>query len=268
VTRLRLTSSHVLLLACGGLYVVAAAQARSPRGTALAVAVGAVSSPVLALTNTLGQAWQDFQVGQRNLELTLAELAVLRQQVNELKRTNQLLSSELATLRQGSTLLAGLPSLAENAVLARVVARDVLTTHTVLLDRGARDGVRADAAVLAEDGVLGRVEHVLPESCQVQLLSHPAAAAAARIVGIAAEVLLLGGDHATLTGLSPYTEVPADTPVLTTGSEGIYPPGLLLGTTKEARTSGLFTVVSVHLAVQPAQVTVALILSPVPRGLP
>ncbi|MFH1176387.1 MAG: rod shape-determining protein MreC [Acidobacteriota bacterium] len=267
MARHRLTSSHVLLLACGGLYVAAAAQARAPRRSALAVAAATISAPVLAAADSLGTAWDDLGLGRRDIERTLAELTQLREQAGELRRTNQLLASEVATLRQGSRLLAGVAPLAEGAVLARVVAREVLTTHTLLLDRGARDGVEADAAVLAEEGVLGRVETVFAGSCRVQLLSHPAAAAAARIVGVPTETLLLGGEQATLTGLSPYTEVAPDLPVVTTGSEGIYPPGLLLGTTGQGRTTGLFTVVEIHLAVQPAAVLVALILPPPARGI-
>jgi len=260
VLRLRLRSSHLLLLLCGGLYVAAAAQARGPRGSALSTGVAALTGPILYAFNAAGAAWQDLRDGQRDLAATLADAARLRRENGELKRANQLLTAEVAALRQGSRLLATFPSFTENAILSRVVAREVLTTHTLRLDRGGDDGVAADSAVLAEGGVLGRVDQVLDGSCRVQLLSHPAAAAAARVVGIEREALLLGGDRPSLTGLPPYTEVAPGTPVFTTGSEGIYPPGLLLGTTLEARSAGLFTAVDVQLAVHPADVVVALVL--------
>ena len=115
-------------------------------------------------------------------------------------------------------------------------------------------------AVLAEQGVLGRIDLVTPHTARVQLLSHPSAAAAARIVGIGGELLLLGGKRITLTGLPPYTSVPTEAPVVTTGSEGIYPPGLLLGTTGTSGNEGMFTVVEVNPAVHPADTAVVLVI--------
>jgi rod shape-determining protein MreC len=269
VVQLRLRPDLAIVVVCVGLYIGSAAQVRSPfGGTALSVAVTTISSPVVALGNALGTAWQLFWAGQENLRKTLGELRRLRLESAELRRTNQLLSAEVTALRQGSRLLGAYPSLAEHAVLARVIARDLPRTHTLRLDRGSRDGIHIDGPVLAEGGLVGRVDQVLDHSCRVQLLTHPAAAAAAAVAGVQQEALLVGGDHPRLTGLSPYTQVPIDTPVLSTGSEGIYPPGLLFGTTLEARNDGLFTVVPVRLAANAAEVTAVLVLAPVVRGAP
>jgi rod shape-determining protein MreC len=268
VVRVRVRPDLAIILVCAGLYVGAAAQARTPRGTALSVAVAAISMPMVTMTNVIGQAWHDFREGQRNLSATLTELERLRSEDGELRRTNQLLTAELAALRQGSRLLGAFPQLAEHAVVARVVARDIVRSHIVRLDRGSGDGVRLDAPVLAEGGLLGRVDRVQDHSCRVQLLSHPAAAAAARIVGTLGEALLMGGDPPRLTGLPPYTQVALGTAVLSTGSEGIYPPGLLLGATLESRLEGIFTVVPVQLAAGPAEVMVVLVLAPATRSAP
>ncbi len=265
--RVRLRPDLTIILVCGALYVGAAAQVRSPAGqSALSLAATAVAAPAVALGNALGSAWEDFRAGRRSLAATLAELGRLRDENAELRRTNQLLGAEAAELRQGSALLAAFPSLAEHAVLARVVARDLLRTHSLRLDRGSVDGVRADSAVLAQNGLLGRVDRVLEHSARVQLLSHPAAAAAAAFPGVAGEGLLVGGDAPHVTGFPPYTKVAADTPVLSSGSEGIYPPGLVFGTALEARTEGIFTVVPVQLAARPAEVTVVLVLPPATKG--
>jgi rod shape-determining protein MreC len=262
VGRLRLRSDLALPVVCVGLYIAAAAQVRSPRGSALTIAVAAVSAPVLAVTDAVGDAWEAFLAGRSSLETTLEELGKLRREAAELHHTNQLLAAELLATRQGSRLLAAFPQLSEGTVLARVVARDAAITHSMRLDRGRADGVRLDAPVLAERGVLGRVDRVWEHGCRVQLLTHPAAAAAAKPVGLDVEGLVQGGDRPRMTGLPPYTKVAPDTPVMTTGSEGIYPAGLLLGSTMEARTEGLFTVVPLQLAAHPADVVVVLLLQP------
>jgi rod shape-determining protein MreC len=269
VVQLRLRPDLAIVLVCIGLYVGSAAQVRFPLGgTALSLAVATLSSPAVALGNAVGTTWQAFLSGQRNLRSTLDELRRLRLESSELHRANQLLSAEVTALRQSSRLLAAYPSLADHAQLARVIARDLPRTHTLRLDRGSRDGIRIDGAVLAEGGLLGRVDRVLEHSCRVQLLTHPAAAAAAAVVGVQQEALLMGGDQPRLTGLSPYTQVPLDAQVLSTGSEGIYPPGLLFGTTLEARNDGLFTVVPLRLAANAAEVTAVLVLAPTARGVP
>jgi len=267
VLHLRLRSDLSIVVVCVALYVGSAVQVRMSGGqTALSYAASAVAAPAVALANAAGIVWENYRLGQRNLEMTLEELGHLREEVGNLRRTNQLLGAEVAELREGSRLLAVYPSLTEHAVVARVLARDLLRTHSMRLDRGSADGIRLDAAVLAEGGLLGRVDRVLDHSAHVQLLTHPAAAAAATIVGVQAEGLLMGGDNPRVTGLPPYTKVPPDTPVLSTGSEGIYPPGMLFGTAVEARTEGLFTVVPVQLAAHPTEVTVVLVLAPAGKG--
>ncbi len=250
----------MLAAACLALYVASAAQVRTPRGSALGVAATLVLRPVLDAVDRLGAVAHDLLLGRSDLSHTLAELRQLREENARLRRDNQLLAADLLLLRQGHRLLATLPPSTEGAVLARVVARDILVSHTLQLDRGSAHGVSVDAAVMGEGGVVGRVDRILATACRVQLLTHPSAAAAARIVGVEGEALLAGGDRPTLTGLPPYTEVAAGLPVVTTGSEGIYPPDLLLGTTGEGRTEGLFTVVPVTLAARPAEVATALVL--------
>jgi len=268
VARLRLRSDLALPIVCVGLYIVAAAQVRSPRGSALTIAVAAVASPVLAVVDAVGNAWQSFLAGRADLAKTLEELERLRHETAQLHHTNQLLAAELLATRQGSRLLAAFPQFSEGTVLARVVARDAAVTHSMRLDRGRADGVRVDAPVLAERGVLGRVDRVWEHGSRVQLLTHPAAAAAAKPIGLDVEGLVQGGDRPTMTGLPPYTTVTPDTPVVTTGSEGIYPPGLLLGSTLEARTHGLFTVVPMQLAAHPSDVVVVLLLQPAGGSTP
>jgi rod shape-determining protein MreC len=268
VLLLRFRSDLALVVACLGLYVASAAQVRTERGSALYVAVATLSAPVLGAAGSAGAAWEALLGRRRSLAAALEENAHLRSELEGLKRTNQALAAELVALREGSRLLAAFPSLTDGGVIARVVARDLVGTHTLVLDRGRSHGIRVDGAVLAETGVLGRIDRVADNSARVQLLTHPAAAAAARLEQADQELLLLGGEAPQLTGLPPYTEVAAGQPVLTTGSEGIYPPDLLLGGTTDARLERAFTVVGVRLAARPAHVATVLVLPPLRSAAP
>lgn len=260
MSRLPFRPGLLLTATCVVFYIAAAAQIRSGSGTALHVAVDAVAAPILAAVRGSAELVQGVAGAAEAIRTTSEEIEDLRRQVSELRKTAQLQAAELLSLRQAHRLLDAHPDLAERAVAARVRSRDLLATHTATLDRGRRDGIQRDSAVLAEHGVLGRVDRVWERSCRLQLLSHPAAAAAARVEGVAPEGLLTGGDRPTLTGLPPYTVVPEGAPVFTTGSEGIYPPGLLLGTTGAARTEGLFTHVPVRLAARGPETLMVLVL--------
>jgi rod shape-determining protein MreC len=268
VALLRPRSDLALVIICVGLYVGAAAQVRTPRGSALTLALHTTFTPVATAANALGSGWNLLWAGERALYDTVEELGRSRMQVEALRRSNQLLTAELAALRQGSQLLARFPSLSQGAVLARVVSRDMVLTQSLTLDCGRADGVNPDAAVLAGDGLLGRVDLVSEHSARVQLLTHPAAAAAVRIIGLAGEGLLVGGTQPAITQLPPYTKVEPETAVVSSGSEGIYPPGLLIGTTLEVRTKGMFAVVPVRLVARAPEAMVVLVLPAIGKVAP
>ncbi len=265
---LRFRSHVVLVAACLLLYVGAAAQVRTPRGSGLYVAVAALTRPVLSVANWIGGSWVAMAEHGSTLRTVRSELRGLRNETARLRRENQLLAAELSSLRQGSALLSSFPSLLDGAVVARVVARDLVTSHTIRLDRGSADGIRRDAPVVAGAGVLGRVDRVGTHSARVQLLTHPAAAAAARIVGVQGEYLLMGADPPRLTGLPPFISIPRGTPILSTGSEGIYPPDLLLGTSGDVSSDKVFTVVDVVPAADPTTVAVVLVIPPASSETP
>lgn len=268
MTTLRLRPDFALVLACLLLYLAAAAQVRNGEQSALALAISAVARPLHAAINATVTGWQEMVDGLRDASATREELRRARAEVDELRCLNQLLAVEVAALREADRLVGSLPPFVTPVAVARVVARDVAGEHIAILDRGRRHGVVRDAPVLAATGVLGRVDRVGETVARVQLLSHPQAAAAARVVGVEQEVLLAGGDWPAITGLPAATVLAEGTPVLTTGSEGIYPSGLTLGFTGEATVDSVLTQVPVRLAVRPSGVEVVVVLAPVARERP
>ncbi len=265
---LRLRPDISLAVACLGLYLVAAAQVRHPQGSSLAIAVAAAAQPIHQATQAAITALLHLREGMRDARATRAELALARQEIEELRRVNQMLAAEVTLLREADRLVGTLPPTFDRVVLARIVARDTVADHVATIDRGRRHGVRRDAPVLASEGVVGRVERVGESVARIQLLSHPQAAAAARVLGREQEVLLTGGDRPTVTGLPAGTVLAEGTPILTTGSEGIYPPGLLLGFSRDAAVESVLTQVPVRLAVRPTHVTVVAVLTPPGRDHP
>ncbi len=127
-------------------------------------------------------------------------------------------------------------------VPALVIARDPsVWFNSVHLNRGTLQGVDVNMPVATPEGIVGRVVAVGPISAQVMLLTDERSAAGA-VVG------QLGGSNAIgsvrgygkngllemryVSGLEP---VNIGDYVVTTGQDGIYPPGLNVGTVVDKR---------------------------------
>ena len=105
---------------------------------------------------------------------------------------------------------------------------------TVTIDRGKDDGIEPDMAVIAARGVVGRVINpVSAHAATVQLLIGHSAAVAVTFERSKAGGMAVGGsiDPPLEAKFVPVlAEVQSGEHVMTSGQDGIYPPGLLVGT--------------------------------------
>ena len=142
------------------------------QATASTTTVGTVLAPFEMAFSFAGQ-----QV--RSVTSNLWEIATVHEQ-------NKMLKNEIEQLRQQNTMAEEYA--AENARLrellaykqaaqqfdllaARVIGRDAaLWTSTIVVDRGAQDGVRENMPVVTGKGLVGRVTEVMPLSSKVQLI--------------------------------------------------------------------------------------------------
>ena len=131
-------------------------------------------------------------------------------------------------------------------VTARVITRTPsLVNATVGVNAGSADGVEVDDAVVAADGLVGRVTQVTSGSAQVQLLTDPrngVSVAVAEEDGPQGIVSATAGegDELTLEFFSNDDEVSDDQYVVTagwsdstTGLSSAYPPGVPVGAVTE-----------------------------------
>lgn len=112
--------------------------------------------------------------------------------------------------------------------------------RTITIDKGTGGGLRPDMAVIAPSGVVGRVVVPSARAAKVQLLIDRNAAAGALIERTRAQGVVLGtGDgYLELDYLSGMVDiVPGDT-VVTSGIDGIFPKGFVIGWVDEVERSG------------------------------
>lgn len=238
---IRQRTGYLFLTVMLGHLILISAQVPSKSGPKVLEAValslfGEVQRATAGVTGTLAEIWS----GYVDLRGVHEENAALRRQVSDLQirlQAERALAGRAAGLARLLDLQARieLPTLA-----AQVIAGDATPGfQTITIDRGARDGVRRDMAVIAPAGVVGRiVGDPVARAAQVQLLIGKNAAAGAMLERSRAAGVVMGGagDPALqLEYVSNLAEVVEGDLVVTSGIDGIYPKGFAIGRVESAQ---------------------------------
>jgi rod shape-determining protein MreC len=112
--------------------------------------------------------------------------------------------------------------------------------RTVTIDRGTRDGLQSDMAVIAPGGVVGRVVMPSLRAAKVQLLIDRNAAAGAVVERSRAQGVVLGGgdERLRMEYVSEVADIVVGDTVMTSGIDGIFPKGFVIGTVDTVEKSG------------------------------
>jgi rod shape-determining protein MreC len=112
--------------------------------------------------------------------------------------------------------------------------------RTVTIDKGTRDGLRPDMAVIAPAGVVGRIVVPSARSAKVQLLVDRNAAAGALVERTRAQGVVVGagGDRLEMEYVSEAYDIAVGDVVVTSGIDGIYPKGFVIGQIESVERSG------------------------------
>lgn len=219
---------HVLLIS---------AQVQSKSGVPViqTVSFGAFASLQRAMASvgdTVGGVWG----GYFALRGAAEENEQLKRRVLDLEAELQQQRAAASRARAMEELLALRKSEQLPTITARVIAGNPSPgSLTVTIDRGTSDGVRVDMPVIAARGVVGRViAPVAPRAATVQLLTGRNAAAAVTFERSAAGGIVVGGAASDPPLRAEYVPVLAEIQigerVSTSGQDGIYPAGYLVGT--------------------------------------
>ena len=102
-------------------------------------------------------------------------------------------------------------------------------SNKVFLDRGAHHGVRAGSPVADEMGIVGQVTRVHPMVSEVTLLTDPDQAIPVQVVRNGLRGLAFGGGPSGMLELrfmAANAEIQNGDRLVTSGIDGVYPPGL------------------------------------------
>jgi len=120
----------------------------------------------------------------------------------------------------------------ERGIFCRIIGRDPSHwSQTILLNKGQKQGIEIDMAVLGTEGLVGRVIAVEPHWSKVLLITDPDSKVGAILERSRETGLLVGTSRGLLTleYLSTGADVREGDRVLTAGFGEIFPKGILIG---------------------------------------
>jgi rod shape-determining protein MreC len=206
-----------------------------------------VQSAAASFSEGVRSVYRDYinlvHVRQEN-ERLVAELARVRAdraRMAELEEENRHLS-ELLELRE---------ALGVDAIAANVIGSDATgLSHTLILGQGTASGLGPGMAVLSNEGVVGRIIAASPHASRVLLIDDHNSALdgfdqRSRARGIVAGMV---DDGIIMKYVDRSQDIKPHDTIVTSGLDGIFPRGLLVGTVSSVHREGPGLFLNVQLA--------------------
>jgi rod shape-determining protein MreC len=176
----------------------------------------------------------------------------LRDELGRLQLRNRELESDALELGRLKALTNFRDVHAETQMLpAQVIGASADgSSHTLFINRGSRDHLRNNLAVVTPDGIVGKLVEVFPSTSQVLLINDKESGVGALFAETRTHGVVKGsGDPQPRMDYVVNDEKvkPGET-VLTSGDDRIFPKGLLIGTVTDSKEALPFRII--HL--QPA----------------
>jgi rod shape-determining protein MreC len=196
-----------------------------------------VQRGVSAGASSITRVWRDY-----------TELRRVRAENDELRRelaAAQVAAQEQRAMADRARGLGALLALRDRSNLTTLAAEVIAGAampdfQTITIDKGARDGLRGDMAVIAPAGVVGRVVVPSLRAAKVQLLIDRNAAAGALVERSRAQGVVVGAADRRLQMeyVSEVADVVVGDLVVTSGIDGIYPKGYAIGRVETVERAG------------------------------
>jgi rod shape-determining protein MreC len=168
------------------------------------------------------------------------DLRNTRQQNHDLQEQIARLRLEQAALAedaiQGHRLQALLDF--QQHYVASTVAAQVIGTsgndlsRVLYIDKGSKDGLKPDQAVITPDGIIGKLRDVFPHTSQVLLINDQTSGAGVLLASTRLRAILRGSStgQIVINNLTPDSSIKVGEQVLSSGGDQVYPRGLPVGT--------------------------------------
>jgi rod shape-determining protein MreC len=233
VLDIRQRTGWLFLVVTVGHLILISTQVNSRRGIPLfeAFTFGAFAEVQRATSSGVGEVrdgWENYfalqQIRRDNASLKqqVAQLQIKLQQERALAEQSRNLGRLLELKNQ--TLLATTGAV----VIGGAASPDF---KTLSIDKGSREGLKPDMAVISPEGVVGRIIMPSGHAAKVQLLIDRNAAAGAVVERTRAQGVVVGTgtNQLQMEYLPGSADIKPGDRVVTSGIDGIYPKGFVIG---------------------------------------
>jgi rod shape-determining protein MreC len=214
--------------------------------------------------------WSDYadlrHVRQQNQDL--------QQQITRMRIQEAAISEDALEGRRLQAMLGFRENYVGSTVAAQVIGTSGSDLSRVLtIDKGSRDGLKPDMAVITQDGIVGKLRDVDPTTAHVLEINDQTSGAGVILVSTRIRAILRG----TVTGRAQIGNLTSDSrikpgeQVITSGGDQVYPRGLPVGTVESIAPDPdhqPYTAIVVHPAVNLDRVEEVLVITGTQSDLP
>jgi rod shape-determining protein MreC len=237
-----------------GHIILISAQVNSSAGVPLleVVTFGAfaeVQRGAAGFTGAIRDTWN----GYGDLRGVRAENEALRRQLGDLQLKFQQERARAERAAQLEKLLGFQQQLTVGTIAAGVIGASAsLDFRGITIDRGTNTGVTSNMAVIAPTGLVGRIVTPTAHVSKVQLLIDRNAAAGALVERSRAQGIVVGtGVDMLRMDFVPVTaDVKSGDTIVTSGVDGIYPKGFVIGKVEQVDNDGIYKAIRVRPTVE------------------
>jgi rod shape-determining protein MreC len=158
----------------------------------------------------------------------------LQQEIARLRLEQAALSEDAIQGHRLQALLDFQQHYVASTVAAQVIGTSGSDLSRVLyIDKGAKDGLKPDQAVITPDGIVGKIRDVFPNNTsQVLLINDQTSGAGVVLASTRLRAILRGSTagQIVINNLTPDSRIKPGEQVLTSGGDQVYPRGLPVGT--------------------------------------
>jgi rod shape-determining protein MreC len=256
VTDFRQRTAVLFIAVVLGHIILISAQVNSRAGVPLleVITFGAfaeVQRGAAGITGGIRDTWS----GYGDLRGVRAENEELKRQLGELQLQFQQERALAERARQLERLLGFQQNLRIETIPASVIGASAsLEFRGVTIDRGSNAGVTANMAVIDPNGLVGRIVTPTVHASKVQLLTDQNAAAGALVERTRAQGIVKGPAKEGVLAMEfvlATADVKAGDTIVTSGIDGIYPKGFVIGKVEKVDNSnGIYKAIVVRPSVE------------------
>jgi rod shape-determining protein MreC len=157
----------------------------------------------------------------------------LKQQITRMRIEQAAIVEDAMQGRRLQAMLAFKEQYVGTTVAAQVIGSSGSDQmHELTIDKGSKDGLKPDMAVITQDGIVGKLRDVFPTTAQVLEINDQTSGAGVILASTRIRAILRGtvAGRAQIGNLTADSRIKPGEQVLTSGGDKVYPRGLPVGT--------------------------------------